>query len=83
LSKEIFLGCLLAAILCVIFHLAAGTVYDFHYKLKKDGSPLSKFLTGDIKNIDDKEKWVRRYRAKMLFLLAVITAIPLFKHFIS
>ena len=72
---------LVSAIVCVIFYLAADSVYDFHYKLKTDSNPLSKLVTGDRKKLDNKDLWVKRYRAKVLVLLAVVIAVPLISFF--
>lgn len=82
MSIEFFLTILVAAIFCVLFYLAADTIYAFHYKLKRNGNPLSKLITSDVKNLVDKEKWVRRYRAKTTFLLFVILATPIFRFFV-
>ena len=81
MSTEILIALLVSAIACVIAYLVAGRIYDLHYKLKVDGNPLSKLVTGDRKKIDNKELWVRRYKAKVLFLLAVVIAIPLISFF--
>ena len=72
---------LVSAIVCVIFYLAADRVYDFHYILKTDSNPLSKLVTGDRKKLDNKDLWVKRYRAKVLVLLAVVIAVPLISFF--
>ena len=80
---ETLLIIIFAAIVCVISYLAAGRVYDFHYKLKAGGNPLSKVVTGDRKKLDDKELWVRRYRLKVLILLALVIAVPIIDFFIS
>ncbi len=68
---------LIATIVCVISYLAAGSVYDFHYRLKTDGNPLSKLVTGDRKKIDNKELWVKRYRLKVLILLVLVVVVPI------
>ena len=81
MSTEILIALLVSAIACVIAYLAAGRIYDLHYKLKANGNPLSKLVTGDRKKLDNKELWVRRYKAKVLFLLAVVIAIPLISFF--
>lgn len=73
---ETLLMMLVSAIVCVLFYLAAERVYNIHYKLKAAGSPLSKLVTGDRKKIDDKELWIRRYRAKVLVLLAAVIIVP-------
>jgi hypothetical protein len=83
LPIETLLIIIFAAIVCVISYLAAGRVYDFHYKLKAAGNPLSKVVTGDRKKLDDKELWVRRYRLKVLILLALVIAVPIIDFFIS
>jgi len=79
LSSEFLLTILSSAILCILFYLAADFIYDVHYKLKKGGSPFTKIVTADVKNIDDKETWIKRYRAKLLLIMAVILAIPLYR----
>jgi hypothetical protein len=83
LPIETLLIIIFAAIVCVISYLAAGRVYDFHYKLKAGGNPLSKVVTGDRKKLDDKDLWVRRYRLKVLILLALVIAVPIIDFFIS
>ena len=80
---ETLLIILFAAIVCVISYLAAGNVYDFHYKLKNDGNPLSKIVTGDRKKLDNKEQWVKRYRLKVLILLALVIVVPIIGFFID
>jgi hypothetical protein len=72
---------LISAIVCVIFYLAANTVYGLHYKLKTNGNPLSKLVTGDRKKLDNKALWVKRYRAKVLVLLAVVLSVPFISYF--
>ena len=72
---------LFAAIVCVISYLAAGSIYDFHYRLKAKGSLLSKVVTGDRKKIDDKDQWVKRYRLKVLILLTLVVAVPIIVYF--
>ena len=72
---------LVGAIVCVIFYLTAGSVYNFHLKLKTDDNPLSKLVTGDRKNLDNKDLWVKRYRAKVLVLLAVVIIVPVISFF--
>jgi len=78
LSNEKLLLIIFAAIVCVVSYLAAGKIYDFHYKLKTAGSPLSKVVTGDRKKLDDKDQWVKRYRLKVLILLTLVIAVPIF-----
>ena len=78
---ETFLLILFAAIVCVVCYLAAGTIYDFHYRLKTKGSRLSKVVTGDRKKLDDKGLWVRRYRLKTLILLVLVVAVAIFIFF--
>jgi hypothetical protein len=72
---------LFAAIACVISYLAAGNIYDFHYRLKAKGNILSKVVTGDRKKIDNKEQWVKRYRLKVLILLILVVAVPIIIYF--
>ena len=79
---ETLLIILFAAIVCVISYLAAGSIYDFHCRLKTAGNPLSKVVTGDRKKLDNKELWVKRYRLKVLILLLLVTAVPIFDFFI-
>jgi len=55
--------------------LLAGTIYDFHYKLKTAGNPLTKVVTGDRKKLDDKELWVKRYRLKVMILLPLVVVV--------
>ena len=81
MSIETLLIILFAAILCVISYLAAGSIYDFHYRLKADGNLLSKVVTGDRKKIDNKDQWVKRYRLKVLILLSLVVAITMFVFF--
>ena len=81
MSIETLLIILFAAIVCVISYLSAGSIYDFHYKLKKDGNRLSKVVTGDRKKIDNKDLWVKRYRLKVLILLALVVAVTIFSFF--
>lgn len=81
MTSEFLLAIFSAATLCIFFHLFAGNIYDLHHKLRQGGSPLTKVLTADVKNIDDKEVWVKRYRAKVLVLMAVILAIPVYRFF--
>ena len=78
---ETLLIILFAAIVCVISYLAAGSIYDFHYRLKTGGNPLSKVVTGDRKKIDNKDQWVKRYRLKVLILLSVVVAVTIFGFF--
>ena len=78
---ETFLLILFAAIVCMVCYLAAGTIYDFHYRLKAKGSRLSKVVTGDRKKLDDRGLWVRRYRLKTLILLALVVAVAIFIFF--
>lgn len=78
---ETLLIILFAAIICIASYLAAGSIYDFHYRLKKDGNPLSKVVTGDRKKLDNKELWVKRYRLKVLILLTVVVAVTIFIYF--
>jgi hypothetical protein len=82
LPVETVLLTLFAAIVCLVSYLAAGTIYDFHYKLKADGNPLSKVVTGDRKKLDDKEEWVKRYRFKVLILLALVVAVLIIGFFV-
>lgn len=79
---EALLIIIFAAIVCVISYLAAGAVYDFHFRLKTEGNPLSKLVTGDRKKLDDKEQWVKRYRLKVLILLTVVIAVPIINFFV-
>ena len=79
---ETLLIILFAAIICVVSYLAAGSIYDFHYKLKTDGNPLSKVVTGDRKKLDNKEQWVKRYRLKVLILLALVIIVPIIGFFV-
>ena len=72
---------LFAAIVCVVAYLAAGSIYDFHYRLKTDGNPLSKVVTGDRKKLDNKDLWVKRYRLKVLILLSLVIAVTIFVFF--
>ena len=72
---------LFAVIICVVSYLAAGSIYDFHYRLKTKGSFLSKVVTGDRKKIDNKDQWVKRYRLKVLILLALVVAVPIIVYF--
>jgi len=81
LPIETLLIILFAAIVCVISYLAAGNIYDFHYRLKTDRKLLSKVVTGDLKKIDNKDLWVKRYRLKVLILLALVVAVTIFKFF--
>ena len=74
---------LFAAIICVVANLAAGSIYDFHHKLKTDGNPLSKVVTGDRKKLDNKDLWVKRYRLKVLILLSLVIAVTIFGFFDS
>ena len=78
---EPFLIILFAAIICVVSYLAAGSIYDFHYKLKTDGNLLSKVVTGDRKKIDNKDQWVKRYRLKVMILLLLVIAVTIFGFF--
>ena len=78
---ETLLLILFAAIVCVISYLAAGSIYDFHYRLKTKGTFLSKVVTGDRKKIDNKDQWVKRYRLKVLILLALVVAVTIFVFF--
>ena len=64
-----------------LHYLAAGSIYDFHYKLKTDDNPLSKVVTGDRKKLDSKDQWVKRYRLKVLILLSVVVAVTIFVFF--
>jgi hypothetical protein len=73
---------LFTAIICVVSYLAAGNIYDFHYKLKTDGNPLSKVVTGDRKKLDNKEQWVKRYKLKVLILLALVIIVPIIGFFV-
>jgi hypothetical protein len=66
----------------VVSYLAAGNIYDFHYKLKTDGNPLSKVVTGDRKKLDNKEQWVKRYKLKVLILLALVIIVPIIGFFV-
>jgi hypothetical protein len=70
-----------AAIVCVASYLAAGSIYDFHFKLKTNGNPLSKLVTGDRKKIDNKDQWVKRYRLKVMILLSLVVAVTIFSFF--
>ncbi len=81
MSIETLLLMLFAAIVCVISYLAAGNIYDFHYRLKIKGNLLSKVVTGDRKKIDNKEQWVKRYRLKVLILLILVVAVPIIIYF--
>lgn len=83
MTPEFLLGIFSAATLCIIFHLFAGNIYDLHYKLKQGGSPLTKVLTADAKNIENKELWVKRYRAKVMVMMAIILMIPVYRYFIE
>lgn len=65
--------------LCAMFYLAAEKIYDIHYKLKADDNPLSRIVTGDHKKLDDKNLWVRRYRAKVLFLMVMVIVVTLIR----
>lgn len=78
---ETLLIILFAAIICIIAYLAAGNIYDFHYKLKTDGNPLSKVVTGDRKKLDNKDQWVRRYRLKVLIILSLVITVTVFSFF--
>jgi hypothetical protein len=82
LSIETLLIILFAVIVCVISYLAAGRVYDFHYRLKAGGNPLSKLVTGDRKKLDNKELWVKRYRLKVVILLVLVIVVPIINFFI-
>jgi hypothetical protein len=82
LSIETLFLILFAAIVCVVSYLSAGNVYDFHYKLKTKGNPLSKVVTGDRKKLDNKEQWVKRYRLKVLILLALVVTVPIIGFFV-
>lgn len=82
MSIETLLLILFTAIICVVSYLAAGNIYDFHYKLKTDGNPLSKVVTGDRKKLDNKEQWVKRYRLKVLILLALVIIVPIIGFFV-
>ncbi len=77
MSIETLLTMIVGAIVCMIFYLSADRVYNFHFKLKTDNNPLSKLITGDRKTLDDKEQWIRRYRAKVMILLALVITVPL------
>lgn len=79
---ETVLMIFIAAIVCVVSYLVAGTIYDFHYKLKIDGNPLSKVVTGDRKKLDDKEQWVKRYRLKVMILLVLVVAVLIIGFFV-
>ena len=81
LPIETLLLKLFAAIICVVSYLAAGSIYDFHYKLKTNGNPLSKLVTGDRKKLDNKDQWVKRYRLKVLILLSVVITATIFGFF--
>jgi hypothetical protein len=81
LPIETLLIILFAAIVCVAAYLAAGSIYDFHYKLKTEGNPLSKLVTGDRKKLDSKDQWVNRYRLKVLILLSLVVAVTIFVFF--
>jgi hypothetical protein len=81
LPIETLLIILFAAILCVVSYLAAGNIYDFHYRLKAGGNPLSKVVTGDRKKLDNKDLWVKRYRLKVLILLSLVVAVMVFVFF--
>lgn len=74
---EFILMILVATILCIVSYLAADTIYKFHYKLKLEGNPLSKVVTGDREKLESRDVWVRRYRAKLLILLVIIIVSPL------
>ena len=78
---ETLLIILFAAIVCVVSYLAAGSIYDFHYRLKTGGNPLSKVVTGDRKKLDNKDLWVKRYRLKVLILLSLVIAVSIFVFF--
>ena len=80
---ETLLLILFAVIICVASYLAADSIYDFHYKLKTGGNPLSKVVTGDRKKLDNKDQWVRRYRLKVLILLSLVVAVTIFGFFDS
>lgn len=80
---ETLLIVLAAATLCIIAYLAAGHLYEWHYKLKADGNPLSKIVTGDRKKIDDKTLWVKRYRIKVLILLALVIIVPIIRFWVG
>lgn len=82
MSIETLLLILFTAIICVVSYLAAGNIYDFHYKLKTDGNPLSKVVTGDRKKLDNKEQWVKRYKLKVLILLALVIIVPIIGFFV-
>jgi len=81
LSIDTPLLILFAAIACVISYLAAGSIYDFHYRLKTKGNLLSKVVTGDRKKIDNKDQWVKRYKLKVLILLTLVVAVPIIVYF--
>ena len=83
MSIETLLITLFATIICVASYLAAGSIYDFHYKLKTDKNPLSKVVTGDRKKLDNKDQWVKRYRLKVLILLSLVVAVTIFGFFDS
>ncbi len=81
MSIETILLILFAAIVCVISYLAAGNIYDFHYRLKTKRNILSKVVTGDRKKIDNKDLWVKRYRLKVLILMTLVVAVPIIIYF--
>ena len=75
---EVSIFLLVALIFCGIFYFSAGIIYDFHYKLKADDNPLSKVVSFDVKYLDDKAKWVKRYRIKLFLFLGLIVSILFF-----
>jgi len=81
LSVEFFLVLLAAVILCVVSYLAADRIYALHHKLRKGDNLLSRAVTADAKNFNDKEKWIRRYRTKTALLLVIIILIPIIRFF--